>query len=55
MSNKHRKIVLHVTVRKDLYEKLVMYTMKKYGSPMRKLGLVLDEILEQFFSEEEKT
>jgi len=54
MSSKTDKdtVAIHVTLRRDLYEKLVLYTMKKYGSPMRKIRLALNEILEKFFREQ---
>jgi len=49
---KKEKVVVHLLLKRSLYEKLVMYTMKKYGSPVKKIGLALNEILEKFFSEQ---
>ena len=48
-------VTVHVKLRRDLYEKLWDLTKTKFIIPTKKFHVVLNEVIEEYFKNKERT
>lgn len=48
-------VLIHVKMRKDLYEKIWDEVRKRYTIPTKKFHIVINEIIEQYFKQTTST